>query len=484
MSLLDQGLEPMRLTQQGAIQVDEWFRTMPRDLCEVPGEPVMAPLKTADEATRMHFERALDAADTASPSNIQGPLPAALWDVVRASTSTVRADGAGGVAEVLPRPAASRGDDPSQGAPGAFSPVDGMSATASPAPIQGEAVASWRLGLHQEEFARLPAVVRPVARSERLTVAWAPAPRVAGFEPVPQPQPQPQPSATAEHREGGAPAPSCGLAARAAAEPPQMAHSSREAAKFLPPSPVTAQSARAWPESRPETQPHPLTSVPALAPSEDPAPVLPSSRSVRVPSPSQDIGIRALQIQEERASGEAVDLSFTSTRQPPLAGISDFSEKSVSPEKVPMRREESDVLEYQPPPLVQGPQPMGSNLNPVDMPLAVRPDPSVGRLIEWLNETLVGLQVSDRSSGPQLVRMELKSDLLPGVSVTFQEVDGRIQVDLNCRVDHSRKLLASLVRREAPEMARRCRRDLLLRVHADGDDLDSADRLVEVLGTP
>lgn len=95
------------------------------------------------------------------------------------------------------------------------------------------------------------------------------------------------------------------------------------------------------------------------------------------------------------------------------------------------------------------------------------------------------LQVSEGPSDLRQVRFELKTGLLSGVWVTLQQAQGRIEIDIRGGTGAARVHLSAVVQREVDGMARRCKRDLLVRIsvgqegHEDQDVLES---LVEVIG--
>jgi flagellar hook-length control protein FliK len=93
-----------------------------------------------------------------------------------------------------------------------------------------------------------------------------------------------------------------------------------------------------------------------------------------------------------------------------------------------------------------------------------------GALTDWIQQTVSDLKVFEGNVGTSQVRLDIKPELLPGVRVIVQEAGGRIQVDFICSAESSRRLLGAVARREATDMARRCRRDLLLRVQSEEDD--------------
>jgi hypothetical protein len=100
-------------------------------------------------------------------------------------------------------------------------------------------------------------------------------------------------------------------------------------------------------------------------------------------------------------------------------------------------------------------------------PATAAPDP---HLSQGIGSAVERLMVSDGRSGNQQVRMELKDDLLPGVTVIVQELEGRLQVDFICSVEASRLRLNEAAPSQAHELAQRLRRDVLLRVQTDDED--------------
>ena len=95
-------------------------------------------------------------------------------------------------------------------------------------------------------------------------------------------------------------------------------------------------------------------------------------------------------------------------------------------------------------------------------------EPALG---EALLERLMVDEGNSQGGGKQ-VRMELKSDVLPGVTIAIQEAEGRLQVDFICRVESSRLRLNAAVPAQAQTLAERLQRPVLLRVQTDDvDDL-------------
>lgn len=87
-----------------------------------------------------------------------------------------------------------------------------------------------------------------------------------------------------------------------------------------------------------------------------------------------------------------------------------------------------------------------------------------------IGSSIERLMVDDGQHGQRQVRMELKDDLLPGVTVVIQEFEGRLQVDFVCSVESSRLRLNSAAPEQARALADRLRRDVLLRIQTDDDD--------------
>ena len=91
------------------------------------------------------------------------------------------------------------------------------------------------------------------------------------------------------------------------------------------------------------------------------------------------------------------------------------------------------------------------------------PAPPIGEMVERL-------MVDDGSHGGKQVRMELKDDLLPGVTVAIQELEGRVQVDFLCSVESSRLRLEAAAPDQARQLAERLQRAVLLRIQTDDED--------------
>ncbi|MBS1196648.1 MAG: hypothetical protein H6R18_433 [Proteobacteria bacterium] len=91
-------------------------------------------------------------------------------------------------------------------------------------------------------------------------------------------------------------------------------------------------------------------------------------------------------------------------------------------------------------------------------------------LASSLSEEVDRLMVADGSNGNRQVRMDLKDDLLPGVTVTIQENEGRLQVDFICSIESSRLKLSRALPELANTLAQRLQRDVLMRVQTDDDE--------------
>jgi hypothetical protein len=98
-----------------------------------------------------------------------------------------------------------------------------------------------------------------------------------------------------------------------------------------------------------------------------------------------------------------------------------------------------------------------------------------------LQESLSRLMVDDDHRGNRQVRMELKDDLLPGVTVIVEQSQGRLQVTYVCGVEASRLKLCDQGRDQAQILATRLEREILVAVRTN-DDQDPC--LVEFLGAP
>lgn len=109
------------------------------------------------------------------------------------------------------------------------------------------------------------------------------------------------------------------------------------------------------------------------------------------------------------------------------------------------------------------------------------PHRSAGDWARQMGDSIERLMVDDGQHGSRQVRMQLKDDVLPGVTVAIQECDGRLQVDFVCSVEASRLRLNEEASSHARTLADRLQRDVLVRVQTD-DDEDPC--LLETLACP
>lgn len=133
--------------------------------------------------------------------------------------------------------------------------------------------------------------------------------------------------------------------------------------------------------------------------------------------------------------------------------------------------------------LNEKPPPAGSSKSPAITPLSLfgswsasapASTPAAAPSLEpALSEALLERLMVDEGNGQgggKQVRMELKNDALPGVTIAIQEAEGRLQVDFICSVESSRLRLNGAAPGQAQTLAERLQRPVLLRVQTD--DLD------------
>ncbi len=75
--------------------------------------------------------------------------------------------------------------------------------------------------------------------------------------------------------------------------------------------------------------------------------------------------------------------------------------------------------------------------------------------------------MADGSQGRRQVRVELKDDVLPGVSVSVYEDGGRVIADFVCANETSRERLAAMARPLAEQLADSLARPTRVRVGTD-----------------
>ena len=84
-----------------------------------------------------------------------------------------------------------------------------------------------------------------------------------------------------------------------------------------------------------------------------------------------------------------------------------------------------------------------------------------------LGETAGQLLVADGSQGRREVRVELKDDVLPGVSVSVYEDEGRVVADFVCANERSRERACAMAPELAAQLAQRLDRPTRVRVSTD-----------------
>ncbi len=120
----------------------------------------------------------------------------------------------------------------------------------------------------------------------------------------------------------------------------------------------------------------------------------------------------------------------------------------------------------------QTPQPFAlfGHLAHTPQPPAAHHTQDSPQLASQVSDAVERLMVDDSGHGSRQVRMELKDDVLPGVTVVLQEQDGRLQVDFICSVEASRLKLNTAAPEQAQTLAQRLQRDVLLRVQTDDEE--------------
>lgn len=111
--------------------------------------------------------------------------------------------------------------------------------------------------------------------------------------------------------------------------------------------------------------------------------------------------------------------------------------------------------------------PMGLFAAPLSSPQEEQVRATVSALIAEMVERLM---VGDDGAGGKQVRMELKDEPLPGVTVTVNEQEGRLRVEFVCSNETSRLRLNAALPREAPLLAQRLARDVWIRVLTDDEE--------------
>ena len=88
-------------------------------------------------------------------------------------------------------------------------------------------------------------------------------------------------------------------------------------------------------------------------------------------------------------------------------------------------------------------------------------------LARALSDSAEQLLVADGSNGRRQVRVELKDDVLPGVSVSVYEEEGRCVADFICANERSRERLCAMAPELAAQLAASLDRPTRLRVSTD-----------------
>lgn len=97
-------------------------------------------------------------------------------------------------------------------------------------------------------------------------------------------------------------------------------------------------------------------------------------------------------------------------------------------------------------------------------------DDMAARLARDLGSSVERLLVGDGSSGRREVRLDLADELLPGVSVSVFEEEGRVVAAFVCASEASRERLAACAATLASELAQALSRGTLVRVTTDDPD--------------
>lgn len=94
-------------------------------------------------------------------------------------------------------------------------------------------------------------------------------------------------------------------------------------------------------------------------------------------------------------------------------------------------------------------------------------DGATDALVQALGETAGQLLVADGSQGRRQVRVELKDDVLPGVSVSVYEDEGRVVADFVCANERSRERACAMAPELAAQLAQSLDRPTRVRVSTD-----------------
>lgn len=103
---------------------------------------------------------------------------------------------------------------------------------------------------------------------------------------------------------------------------------------------------------------------------------------------------------------------------------------------------------------------------PVSLPVTPATENIEASIQHDLCDSLERLLVSDEDNR-QEVRLDLKDDALPGVTVRLFEAEGGLTVCFICSVDSVRRRLDAAISELAQQLATRLQRDVLLQVQTD-----------------
>ncbi len=110
---------------------------------------------------------------------------------------------------------------------------------------------------------------------------------------------------------------------------------------------------------------------------------------------------------------------------------------------------------------------------PVTLPGSTPPTnnvPGAAPLANAIAEAATRLLVGDGSSGRREVRIELKDDVLPGVTVSVHEDEGRLVAAFICANEASRERLCGCAQELADALAQSLARATLIRITTDDPD--------------
>ncbi len=91
-------------------------------------------------------------------------------------------------------------------------------------------------------------------------------------------------------------------------------------------------------------------------------------------------------------------------------------------------------------------------------------------LARRLGEMVIRLMVGQGRSGGARVQMDLGDDVLPGVSVAIERIEGRLNVEFTCCNDDSRRRLAAAMGEMCDELSQRLRTMVLVAVQTDDEE--------------